>query len=495
MLMRSVLLLACLLGLVVPAASQTPLVVRVVTTCGTVPTTYIAGSNNPAVQDINGNFCTSASVSASISGFAPATTGTPISVTASAGGVTGTLPAGAVVVASNVGTTNIAYCKLGATSTTSDQPIAPNGGWFAFTVGAATQLTCITSTSTTTVNMVGGSGLPTGTGGGGGGSGGAITMASGAVSSGAYSSGSISAGAQVDLLTMRGTKAPGTAAANSALVGGVYTSGGVTLTDGQQAAWQLTSAGSGHVTVDNSTTAVATNAAIAATSSAVASPVWGYNSVFDGTNWQPMAGTSAGVTVRQPTAANFNATVVGTGTFVTQSALTATEVHAGEIGSNQIRVDVAQTVTASSAYTAGNAVGGLMTISGASRVSGSLGAAGTGGIVQQVVMNSKSVQTAQIDVFLFNSNPSGSTCTDKTAFVLATADFDKVIGVASIPGTTANNSGWFSGGTGSVGQANNLAMAFDLASATTIYACAVTRGTPTFTATSDISLKYQILRN
>lgn len=117
-----------------------------------------------------------ASVSASITGF-PTTqsTGTPISVTT--GGVSGTLPTGAVVVASNVGATNGAYCKLGASATTSDQLIPPTS-WFAFTVGSATQLTCITSTSTTTVNMVGGSGLPTGSGGGGGGgSGGAVTNA------------------------------------------------------------------------------------------------------------------------------------------------------------------------------------------------------------------------------------------------------------------------------------------------------------------------------
>jgi hypothetical protein len=107
----------------------------------------------------------SGSVSASISGFTPASVGTPISVTA--GGVTGTLPAGTVVVASNAGATNTAYCALGASSTTAQQPIPP-GGWFAFTVGAATQLTCITPTSTTTVNMVGGSGLPTGSGGAGG---------------------------------------------------------------------------------------------------------------------------------------------------------------------------------------------------------------------------------------------------------------------------------------------------------------------------------------
>lgn len=203
------------------------------------------------------------------------TTGTPISVTT--GGVTGTLPTGAVVVATNVGTTNGAYCKLGASATTSDQFIAPNGGWFAFTVGASTQLTCITASSTTTVNMVGGSGLPTGTGGGGGsGGGGAITIASGAVASGAYSSGSVASGAfasgsvasgafasgslasgsmaagsMVDLLTLRGTKAPGTAAANSLLAGCVYTAAGVTLSDGQQAACQFTSTGGILVSVAN----------------------------------------------------------------------------------------------------------------------------------------------------------------------------------------------------------------------------------------------------
>lgn len=104
--------------------------------------------------------------SATIAGFAPASVGTPI--TATTGGATGTLPAGTTVVATNVGTTNAAYCALGASSSASWQYIAPNGGWFAYTVGVATQLTCVTSTSTTTVNMVGGSGLATGTGGGGG---------------------------------------------------------------------------------------------------------------------------------------------------------------------------------------------------------------------------------------------------------------------------------------------------------------------------------------
>ena len=112
----------------------------------------------------------SASVSASITGFpgSAQTTGTPF--TATTGGVTGTLPAGTEVVVSNTGTTNTAFCKLGASASVGDQPIPPNS-WFGFTVGTNTQVTCITSASTTGINMVGGSGLPTGAGGGGGGGG------------------------------------------------------------------------------------------------------------------------------------------------------------------------------------------------------------------------------------------------------------------------------------------------------------------------------------
>jgi hypothetical protein len=124
------------------------------------------------VQGVTGGVAmpVSGTFSATLGGFAPATQGTPI--TATTGGATGTLPAGAVVVVSNAGSTNIAYCALGASATTAAQPIAPGGGWFAFTVGAATQITCATSTSTTTVNLIGGAGLATGTGGGGGGGGG-----------------------------------------------------------------------------------------------------------------------------------------------------------------------------------------------------------------------------------------------------------------------------------------------------------------------------------
>lgn len=194
------------------------------------------------------------------------------------------------------------------------------------------------------------------------------------------------------------------------------------------------------------------------------------------------------VTVVQPTAASLNATVVGTGTFADQATLQAGENHAAEVGGNQITVQVAQTVTASSAYASGNAIGGLMTITGAARVSGSSGASGTGGLLQSVVMNIKSAQTTQVDVFIFNANPTTTTCTDKTAFAVAAADFDKSLGVVHMTDFTSE-------GTPSVGQGQNLAMPYALTSNTTLYACAVTRSTPTYTATTDVSFGFRMLRN
>lgn len=177
------------------------------------------------------------------------TTGTPILVTT--GGVSGTLPAGLVVVASNVGITNAAYCKLGALATTSDQYIGP-GGWFAFTVGTATQLTCITSTSTTTVNMVGGAGIPTGAVGGAGSTG--ISEA-------------------------------------------IFNTTLPTYTNGQTTQIQSGSRGSQHIELfaHDSPNAIDSNIpADASLNAVIALTTRGFNSLFNGTTWDRAPGTTNG---------------------------------------------------------------------------------------------------------------------------------------------------------------------------------------------------------
>ena len=86
----------------VAVAQQTALAI-VVQSCGTAPYTYVKGQRQPVVQDVNGNVCTTAAVTASISGFQTTSYGTPISATT--GGVTGSIPSNAgEFVAQNVGT-------------------------------------------------------------------------------------------------------------------------------------------------------------------------------------------------------------------------------------------------------------------------------------------------------------------------------------------------------------------------------------------------------
>jgi len=82
-------------------------------------------------------------------------------------------------------------------------------------------------------------------------------------------SGHIAAGAQVDLLTMRQTKAAGTAAANSLLTGCVYNSTPPTLTDGQGASMQCDANGNQKV----AGVGVTDNTAIG---SITGSPIQGY---------------------------------------------------------------------------------------------------------------------------------------------------------------------------------------------------------------------------
>lgn len=193
--------------------------------------------------------------------------------------------------------------------------------------------------------------------------------------------------------------------------------------------------------------------------------------------YKPTTGSNVEGVVIQQSSDGYNASPINS-----SHPLPVTTAGGSEVGSNQVTTTVAQTVTASSAYSTGNAVGGLVTIANAGRI-----AAGTG-LLQSVTINSKSVQSARIDVVLFRANPTASTCTDKTAFSVAAADFDKVFGVAHV-------TDWTVLGTPSVGQAQNLAMPYSIASGTSLYACLVVRGTPTFASTSDISFSARMIRN
>lgn len=125
----------------------------------------------------------------------------------------------------------------------------------------------------------------------------------------------------------------------------------------------------------------------------------------------------------------------------------AGEAHGGQVGGLDAQTTTTPTVTAS-AYSAGNCVGGFNAVTIA-RISGG------NGLIQNVILMSKTGLTPTLTVFLFNANPSSSTCADKSTFTLNAADLPKLITAPFALSLVAPN-----GATPSMAEFANMARPF-----------------------------------
>jgi hypothetical protein len=168
--------------------------------------------------------------------------------------------------------------------------------------------------------------------------------------------------------------------------------------------------------------------------------------------------------------------VDASGNAVPQSASAPNPVA----GPLTLRATQAPAITSGSAYAAGNVVGGLLTFAGMAR------AAGQGGVLQSALLRDKSGQSASYDLFLFDSAP--TTPGDKTAVALSAADLAKCVGVVPLSGTAL-------GAASTMGVISSLGvgLAFRLGAGTSLYAILVTRGTPTYAGTADVSVDLVVL--
>ena len=141
-------------------------------------------------------------------------------------------------------------------------------------------------------------------------------------------------------------------------------------------------------------------------------------------------------------------------------------------------VTISPTVTGSTspAYSAGDNVGGKLTLPDCVALDRPYGE------IVSVVLASDSVQTIPFDLFLFHSDPSGSTFTDNAAQDIVVADLSKSFGVIHL-----NDISSLSGA--SIHQAVNIVpVEFRIPSGTSLYAALVARGAMTLAATSDLKL-------
>ena len=145
-------------------------------------------------------------------------------------------------------------------------------------------------------------------------------------------------------------------------------------------------------------------------------------------------------------------------------------------------VPATPTITAG-AYSANDAVGGLITFSSAAY------ATFGGGIIQTITIIDDAKQDAESELHLFNQTFTPTA--DNAAFNPSDDDMENWVGSLSVNPADytdfVNNSG---------ASVSNIGLAFNLVTTgQDLFGQLVTRGTPTYTATDDLTIKPTILQD
>ena len=147
-------------------------------------------------------------------------------------------------------------------------------------------------------------------------------------------------------------------------------------------------------------------------------------------------------------------------------------------------VTVTPTVEAA-AYATGELIGGKMSFAQAVR---GIDLVDATGMIQSVVITDLAKQSANLDLVFFDVDPSNTTFTENSALDINDTDLLTIIGVVAI-------TDWKDFSDNSVGIALNLAMPFGLGTGATIYAAIVSRGSPTYASTSDLTVRIGVLQD
>jgi hypothetical protein len=137
-------------------------------------------------------------------------------------------------------------------------------------------------------------------------------------------------------------------------------------------------------------------------------------------------------------------------------------------------------------YASGDLVGTKLTLSNALRAQ-----TGRGRIVS-VTLVDQAKQSAALDVVFFNANPSGTTFTDNAALDVADADALKYAGHVSI---VAGNYAAFADNSAATVVVSGAGIQVTATDSSTLYACLVSRATPTYAAATDLQLTVGIVQD
>jgi hypothetical protein len=154
-------------------------------------------------------------------------------------------------------------------------------------------------------------------------------------------------------------------------------------------------------------------------------------------------------------------------------------------GEDPITIAITPTISAAAIYAAGDAIGGKLTFANAVR------AAGRGGTIVKVVVVDDDKELAPVDLVLFDRD-FGATA-DNAPFDPTDADMENCMGYIDV---AATDYGSFNDNSVAA-KASGLRMPFDYslaAGVTSLFGQLVVRGTPTYTAVGDLTIKIGVQR-
>ncbi|MCX6022507.1 MAG: hypothetical protein NTZ05_12400 [Chloroflexi bacterium] len=146
------------------------------------------------------------------------------------------------------------------------------------------------------------------------------------------------------------------------------------------------------------------------------------------------------------------------------------------------KVRLVPTVSASAIYAAGDAVGGLLTFTSIARASGG------SGVIMSVTIADFANQKAELELWLFDQ--SFTNASDNAAAAYSAADLANIVGVIPIYA-----SDYKSVGTRAIATVRAIGLPFVASGSANLYGQLVTRGTPTYGATSDIEVVLRALQD
>jgi hypothetical protein len=133
-------------------------------------------------------------------------------------------------------------------------------------------------------------------------------------------------------------------------------------------------------------------------------------------------------------------------------------------------------------YASGDLIGGLLTFDGVRLIGGA--------VIKTITLVDQAKQNAAIDLILFGGNLSGTTLTNNGVLDVADADLLTYLGHVSIP---AANYAPFNDNSAATVKDINLYL-LPAATGTAIYGLLVSRGTPTYAASTDLQLSVTFAR-